>query len=103
MPQSLTLLFVVSIAFIMILVILHFSSKRKISDLEAQIHNRAQNQYQSWREKEFESLQIEQRSVARRESLTELNQWKIDYEASIRQDAIERSRAVIVGKVTEHL
>ena len=35
--------------------------------------------------------------------MTELNQWKIDYEAGIRQDAISRSRAVIVGKVAEHL
>ncbi len=103
MSESLILLLIISIVFIVILVSMHHLSRKKISELEAQIHNRAQSQYQSWREKEFESLRIEQRSISRRESATELNQWKIDYEASIRQDAIERSRAVIVGKVTEHL
>ncbi len=103
MPEILILLFIVSMVFIIILVSMYYSSKKKISELEAQIHNRAQSQYQRWREKEFESLRIEQRSIARREAVTELDQWKIEYEAFIRQDAIERSRAVIVGKVTEHL
>ncbi len=66
MPESIVFLFIVTMIFIVILISMHFSAKKKISNLEVQIHNRAQNQYQSWREKEFESLRIEQRSIARR-------------------------------------
>ena len=32
----------------------------------------------------------------------EIDAWKRDYEPSIRQDAIERSHAVTLGKITEH-
>jgi len=41
--------------------------------------------------------------VAQREAGADLQKWKIENEVLIRQDAINRSRAVIIGKVTEHL
>jgi predicted Holliday junction resolvase-like endonuclease len=50
-----------------------------------------------------------QQDVARAQELAaqvaqnELDEWKARHEQQIRQDAIDRSRAVIVGKVTEHV
>ncbi len=71
--------------------------------LIAQIRTQARKQYLAWREKDFESLRTEQMHVARREAKTDLETWKMENEAWIRQDAISRSHAVNVGKITEHL
>jgi predicted Holliday junction resolvase-like endonuclease len=40
---------------------------------------------------------------AKESALAELEAWKIQNETFYRQDAINRSKAVILGKVTEHL
>ncbi len=69
----------------------------------ADINARAREQYEKWRAADLERLVVEQRAVARREASADLDQWKGQTEASIRQDAIDRSRSVIIGKVTEHL
>lgn len=71
--------------------------------LIAQIRTQAKKQYLAWREKDFESLRTEQMIVARKEARAELEMWKMDSEAWIRQDAITRSHAVNLGKITEHL
>ncbi len=71
--------------------------------LIAQIRTQAKRQYLAWREKDFESLRAEQMQVARREANTQLLTWKMENEAWIRQDAIARSHAVNIGKITEHL
>ena len=71
--------------------------------LIAQIRTQARKQYLAWREKDFDSLRAEQMHVARREAKTELEGWKMENEAWMRQDAITRSHAVNLGKITEHL
>jgi predicted Holliday junction resolvase-like endonuclease len=71
--------------------------------LIALIRTQARKQYLAWREKDFESLRSEQMVVARKEAKTELESWKMESEAWIRQDAISRSHAVNLGKITEHL
>lgn len=41
--------------------------------------------------------------AARREVDAEIAEWRLQHERSIRRDAVRRSQAVTVGKVTEHL
>lgn len=43
------------------------------------------------------------RELARAEAKVELEQWKTTNESQLRQDAIQRSQAVTIGKVTEHI
>ena len=51
---------------------------------------------------EFEKREkLTDRDVDNRAKLM-LLQWKIEYEAAIREDAIKRSTAVHLGKITEH-
>ena len=71
--------------------------------LRAKLEAHARAQYDRWRATEIERVVAEQRQVARREASAELDQWRGQTEAFIRQDAIDRSRSVIIGKVTEHL
>lgn len=63
----------------------------------------ARAQYEEWREHDLDRITAEQRAVARREAEAALRTWRHEEETGIRQDAITRSRAVIVGKVTEHV
>jgi predicted Holliday junction resolvase-like endonuclease len=78
-------------------------NKEKVAELEAQMHSRVQIECQKWREKELDVVRVNERSLAIREAQTALNQWLVENEATIRRDAIERSRAVIAGRVAEHL
>lgn len=95
-------LIVTVIAFLIIAGI-YFYMRRKISSLEANMNDYAQEQFQSWREKEINNVRSDQQAIARREANTEKQKWQIEYEATIRADAIMRSQAVITGKVTENL
>ena len=56
-----------------------------------------------WREKELESHRQQLLDLARAEARVELEQWKTANESQFRQDAIQRSQAVTIGKVTEHI
>jgi predicted Holliday junction resolvase-like endonuclease len=51
---------------------------------------------EEWRDRELESV-----STRKAEILFE--EWKQKYEKEIKKDAIEKSKAVITGKVTKHL
>jgi predicted Holliday junction resolvase-like endonuclease len=82
-------------------------AQREIETFKAEIHKEAvthaQNLYQSWCENQTEFIKKEQREIALKEAETYLARWLHDNEKSIRQDAIQKSQAVTVGKVTEHL
>lgn len=81
--------------------------KFTLSELEkrmnAEITNQAGTRFQQWRDKECETIRLQQIDIAKREAVTLLEEWKYDAELTIRADAIHRSQSVIVGKVTEHL
>jgi len=64
---------------------------------------KAHDMFKSWTESELETIRREQREVATREATSQLIEWKNEQEKLIRQDAILRSQAVTLGKVTEHL
>ena len=59
-------------------------------------------QLESWRQQELELARKQQLEVALTEAQVQFEQWKIAYTKEIRQDAIQKSQSVIVGKVTEH-
>ncbi len=63
----------------------------------------AHHLFKDWCENELEALRKEQREIATREATALLRDWKSEQERTIRQDAIQRSQAVTVGKITEHL
>lgn len=69
----------------------------------ANIERAARERYERWRASDLRRVVEEQKEVARREAQAELEQWRNRSETAIRQDAVDRSRAVIVGKVTEHV
>jgi predicted Holliday junction resolvase-like endonuclease len=71
--------------------------------LKSQIDTRAREQYEVWRAKDLATIRQQYEEVARKEAALQFRQWRQDNEETIRKDAVERSRAVIVGKVTEHV
>ena len=72
------------------------------NELREQAIRETQIQHQQWREHELEQVRSQQLEVARKEALVLLEQWKTEQEQMIRRDAIQRSQAVTVGKVSEH-
>ena len=71
--------------------------------LRGRIGSSAHERFLRWREREIESIEEEQRELARREAAVQLDRWIDEHERSIRREAIERSRHVVTGKVTEQL
>lgn len=65
-------------------------------------HKEALAQLESWRHQELELARKQQLEIARNEAQVQFEQWKIDHTQEIRQEAIEKSQAVIAGKITEH-
>ncbi len=59
--------------------------------------------FKEWCEGELENVRKEQRELATREAANQLVEWKQISEKIIRQDAVQRSQAVTVGKITEHI
>jgi predicted Holliday junction resolvase-like endonuclease len=76
---------------------------RRYYMLKAQIETRAKQQYDAWREQDLAGIRRQHEDLAHREAEVELQRWRQESEQGIRKDAIEKSRAVIVGKVTEHV
>ena len=67
------------------------------------VHQQAQDNLQQWREQELDLAKKQLLATARAESEVLLNQWKSEFELKIRQDAVQKSRSVTVGKITEHI
>lgn len=122
MNNILVILLVMAMSVIACLAYLYYSLKR-------QIPGQLQSQHRIWQEQEAETIRQEQTEIARREASAQLQQWrqqeldlarkqqletarseaqvqveqwKAEYSQSIRQDAIQKSQAVTLGKVTEH-
>ena len=70
--------------------------QEQVSALQSGMTMKIQDEVHSWREREL-TAQAETRAE------TVVEKWKIGVEASIREDAIKRSGAVIAGKISEHL
>jgi predicted Holliday junction resolvase-like endonuclease len=59
-------------------------------------------QLQQWREQELDSVRKQQLESARSEASVSLEQWKAECTQTIRQEAIQKSQSVTLGKMTEH-
>lgn len=71
--------------------------------LKSTIETRAREQFVQWRDYELQNVRRQYEEIAQREAGTRLTQWKQESTETIRRDAIEKSRAVTLGKVTEHV
>ena len=94
--SNLWVLFWIAAVAIVILIIKYYK-------LHSQIHERVQEQFTVWRNRELDSARAQLWQAAQIEAKAALEHWRIDAEANIRADAIRRSSAVVSGKVTEHL
>jgi predicted Holliday junction resolvase-like endonuclease len=63
----------------------------------------AQNQLIKWRSQELESAKYQISEVLMKQAAVNLEQWKVEAEKAIRQDAIDKSASVTMGKMTEHM
>jgi len=90
----------------------------KYAKLKGEIEERARRMFEEWRQEELKAFEEwrenekkrfeewrerELKSEAEKMAKILFEDWKTRYEESIRRDAIERSKSVIVGKVSEHL
>ncbi|MCC6020293.1 MAG: hypothetical protein LM577_02855 [Thermoproteaceae archaeon] len=86
----------------------------KIRELSARVEalaaERAQRIFEEWRARELESLKAqydrllsEKAEAIRREYEALFERWKQEHEERIRQDAVQRSLAVTLGRVGEEL
>jgi len=71
--------------------------------LKANFEQRLHESLAQWQESELLSLRGQYQDLSQQEAALHLSQWKEENEIAIRKDVIERSRAVTVGKVTEHV
>ena len=67
-----------------------------------QMTGRAQELYNRWREVDMALIREEQNRLATADAKLRFEQWIQDKEKEIREDAVARSQAVTMGKVTEH-
>ncbi len=78
-------------------------SKKQLSDaLRGEAIGEAQQQLLKWRAEELENAKSQIWEVLSKEANVTLEQWKVDFEKEIRQDAISKSQSVTMGKMTEH-
>ena len=63
----------------------------------------AQVQLLKWRTEELENAKSQIWSIVTKEANISLEQWKVEVEREIRQDAIDKSQSVTMGKMTEHI
>jgi predicted Holliday junction resolvase-like endonuclease len=77
--------------------------KKNEADLKLASQNWAISEFEKYKTGELEKIRkaLEQNALAAAANL--LEKWKAENEATIRQDAANRSYAVHMGKITEHL
>src|SRR5579864_155894 len=79
----------------------NFSSqlaKYKETELQKQM-----GEYHTMAKAEIERRMQENAEAAKKEALLMVAKWKVEYEEATRQDAINKSQAIMMGKTLEHL
>jgi predicted Holliday junction resolvase-like endonuclease len=90
-------------ALIGLLVVLLVFAVAMIVWLMASANKVAESKFNQWKAHDIAMIQQAESRNANLAAVAQLEAWKQDYAMAIRQDAINRSQAVIMGKVTEHL
>jgi predicted Holliday junction resolvase-like endonuclease len=102
--ESLLILLIATLSIVLIVLAVKYNKKQKeLHNLELHVQDRANEQYHAWIDAESQHIRTQQLNLARREAATAFEEWKSASELAIRNDAIQRSQSVILGKVTEHL
>lgn len=92
MDSMTTILLIVTISLVIVLII-----------QTANINKRATKRFEDFKNLELDRIRKEMEISLKENSRLENEVWKSQYEFDIRKDAINRSRSVILGKVSEHL
>lgn len=77
--------------------------KQKDAELKVSYQQWALEELEKFKQTEISKVQKTAENQYREAALVLLQRWKIEEEAKIRQDAINRSYSVNLGKITEHL
>lgn len=77
--------------------------QKQEAELKVTYQNWAIAEFDKFKKLETEKIQKEAENQAFKAATVLLQKWKIENEAKIRQDAINRSYSVNLGKITEHL
>lgn len=77
--------------------------QKKEAELKVTYQNWAIGEFEKFKKLETEKIQKEAENQSLKAASVLLQKWKIENEAKIRQDAINRSYSVNLGKITEHL
>lgn len=77
--------------------------KAKEAELKVSFQNWAITELEKFKQLEIDKIQKASDRQSRESAVVMLQKWKIEEEAKIRQDAINRSYSVNLGKITEHL
>lgn len=75
----------------------------KYEETVRKMESRARELFELWRKNEMESQKQVLEDSFKKEYGAKFQHWKAEEEKGIRQDAINKSQAVIMGKVTEHI
>ncbi len=74
----------------------------RLEMIRKELAETAQRQLDEWRRAEFDNVRVAMRESVRNELKVVFEQWKLEYEKSIRKDAAAKSQSTLVGKITEH-
>lgn len=77
--------------------------QKREAELKLELQKLTNDEIEKFKNTELEKAQKELEIHALRIANVKLIEWKIENEAKIRQDAINRSYSVNLGKITEHL
>jgi len=91
----LSLVILILFCTLVVLVYLYVNTRNQMTD-------RAQALYDHWREVDIAFIREEQNRLATADAKLRFEQWVHENEKQIREDAVAKSQAVTMGKVTEH-
>jgi len=103
MPEMVWIIVGVLIVLVFVLWYKLWKLSRQYLELSGQIERRARELFEDWKGKELETQKQVLEEGIRKKCESEFQKWKLEEEKRIRQDAIKKSKAVIMGQVTEHL
>ena len=75
----------------------------KFMEVNGVLEKRALEKFHEFKNLEINQLKVELEKDAVHKARLQLEEWKMNHEQTIRQDAILRSQSVTLGKVTEHV
>jgi len=98
-----TSLFVIIILFLCISFIIIISLYIKYSKLKLTINNKVKENFDKWVDSELDQIRKNIETISQREKNIEIQEWKSKYTNKIRVEAIEQSKSVTFGKISEQL